>query len=165
MQGLTKKYISECLTLKATSQSRWISKNDSRKEKGVYFLDQVLIPRLADVFCAVRVNCCNILSLCMMKNSCLISENRVYECRQYLAVTIAESNCLAWYRTSNQELVLVLLTHTWRDARESQQKLNLTLKDHSSKSSVRYLTSDWFSWRKSYWFTFESACNSTSDLI
>jgi hypothetical protein len=61
---------------------------------------------------------------------------------------------------SNQELGRVPLMNTWRDACESQQqKLNLILKDYSSKISVKYFTHDWFV-KENYWVIRELLCNS-----
>jgi hypothetical protein len=58
-----------------------------------------------------------------------------------LVQNIAVSNCWANWRTLSQEPGRVLLMNTWRDAWESkQQKLNLTLKDYSSKRSIKWHT-------------------------
>lgn len=87
----------------------------------------------------------------MVKDRYLMSENRVYECIQYLEVTIDVSSYLAWCRASYEKLRRVFQMHTLRNACESQQqKSNLTLEDYLSKRNRKYLTSDLLCERKSY---------------
>jgi hypothetical protein len=83
----------------------------------------------------------NAVSRCMMTCSCLISDNTICECRQYLAIPVAVRNCQA-FLTSNREPRRVL-RNTLRNACESlTDKLNLVLQDCWGNSSFKYLTND-----------------------
>jgi hypothetical protein len=93
----------------------------------------VINQRPADVFCAARVHVCNVISLCIMKNSYLISGKKLF--------SILGSN----YRfkqpfslMKNIKSRTEMTDNTWRDASESQQKLNIILNVYSNRRSVKF---------------------------
>jgi hypothetical protein len=62
--------------------------------------------------------------------------------RSYIVV----SSCSAWWIISNEEVGRVLMTSACRDdACESQQKLNLILKDYPCTNSIKCFTNELFS--------------------
>jgi hypothetical protein len=79
-----------------------------------------------------------------------------------LSVTVTVNNCSALRRMFDQKLGHALAMNAWRDGWEwQQQKVNLILKDYSSKSSVKCVTNGWVC----YWVICEPVCNSRPNLV
>jgi hypothetical protein len=87
-------------------------------------LRQVLSPQAT---CALHTFLVTFGDSVWWKMVTLISENKLFYCYEYLAVSIAVSNCTAYWRMSDKELGHVLLMNTWRDTGFHK---NIDLLDH-----------------------------------
>jgi hypothetical protein len=102
------------------------------------------------------LNFLNLQATCIICNTVIMyDEKQLLDIRNVslIVVTGSNSHCNQMFRLMKNGQIKnynISLLNTWRDAYNSQQKLNLALKDNLNKSNVKYLNNDQLFHRKSF---------------